>query len=181
LYYRFPYRCDNPEDVREICKFIENDLKNNAYFELSEHTNLFYIDIYKGKIDFIDRLQFELQERKYFKQNKIKETFRDPNKKCEERVERVDNTKKYDCYFAADEDKYKNYNDDFDNNNNIDMVNSMRLHKINKAYKNFTNNFTNNYTINFANNAKGKGLESISNLPVENLANLVSQVEFKEE
>ena len=52
-----------------MARFIENDLRNNAYQDLHEHNNLFYIDVIDGLIQFVEREVFLERENDYLISN----------------------------------------------------------------------------------------------------------------
>ena len=67
--YRYPYRFDNDIFVKQLAKFIENDLiiNKDRYQNLKENDNTYYVDIVDGRLDFVERNEFEEREKEYFK------------------------------------------------------------------------------------------------------------------
>ena len=67
MVYRFPYRYDSELFVQKLAMFIEQDLKTNTYKDLNEQSNMFYVDVINGKIQFTDKINFDKKEREYLK------------------------------------------------------------------------------------------------------------------
>jgi len=65
IIYRFPYQYDNDNFIQKLCEFIENDLKNNAYEDLNENINNFFVDVIGDQIQFVDRVKFYSRETQY--------------------------------------------------------------------------------------------------------------------
>ena len=64
LTYRYSYQYDSEEYLPHFINFIVFELSNHI-FELNHTTNLFYLSIQDGKVEYIDRMMFRFNERRY--------------------------------------------------------------------------------------------------------------------